>query len=639
LNLEPEEKRLLRKAKLIELNRVMRSAGHEIAIRTNQAINGTLDQRISQGYWSAKLNDVKKVYRVIQNQFDGWMKRELPDYYADAYRLGEQIMRRGGLGKVTDVKYKGRILDSLLNDTITKMAAAIDGGLGRINTLFREVQTSSITEQQINSAIGEGLVTDATPQRVRSNLEKELRKSIIGEEKILAGTKNYTAESYSQMLARTRTRDAQSSATIQLSLDYGVDLVQVSDHNTKTPICIPYEGQIYSITGKSKTYPRLEESAPFHPNCLGKDTDILTKDGWVNVRKIKPGQEIFSLNMQSQNLELAKAISTVKVKADNMIEMSTRDFHMLVTDDHNMVYESDHSASNKQDIFKFIQAKELYNKKSGRFPRSVNRQDIDIPRHKIALAQLIVFIIADGHIDHKLKRITVEQDPIKSSEGYILLKNLFDETGFKYSQMGGKFVCYPLYQYLKEQGTANAKFIPQWIKDLPANALDDILHIYAITDGHTKKGKLFKGHQFKESRSFFTTSDKLASDIGEMILKTGKRPSYSLKKNAGNIAIGKTKTIKSNYDLWVISECSNRYATLQNIKWQKIKYDDYAYCVELNKNNTIYVRSNGKCAWTGNCLHVILPLPIADAEDEARIRNEANEIYIRNQYKLAGVEL
>jgi hypothetical protein len=29
-----------------------------------------------------------------------------------------------------------------------------------------------------------------------------------------------------------------------------------------------FEGQIYSITGANKRYPKLEEVAPFHPNCL-----------------------------------------------------------------------------------------------------------------------------------------------------------------------------------------------------------------------------------------------------------------------------------------------------------------------------------------------------------------------------------
>jgi hypothetical protein len=298
LNLEPEEKRLLRKAKLIELGRVMRSSGHEIAMRVNQSINGTLQERISQGYWSSKLSDIKKIYAVIETQFNGWMKRELPDYYADAYRLGEQIMRRGGLSKVTDVKYKGRILDSLLNDTITKMSTAIEGGIGRINTLFREVQTSSITEQQINLAIGEGLVTDATPQRIKSNLEKELRRSIVGDEKVLAGSKNYKADTYAELLARTRTRDAQSSATIQLSLDYGVDLVQVSDHNTTTPICMEYEGQVYSVTGKSRSYPRLEEQPGFHPNCLHVLLPLPIADDQDEARIRNEAHEIYLRNQQ-----------------------------------------------------------------------------------------------------------------------------------------------------------------------------------------------------------------------------------------------------------------------------------------------------------------------------------------------------
>ena len=33
-------------------------------------------------------------------------------------------------------------------------------------------------------------------------------------------------------------------------------------------ICIPYEGRIYSVNGKDKRFPPLDNTTPYHPNCL-----------------------------------------------------------------------------------------------------------------------------------------------------------------------------------------------------------------------------------------------------------------------------------------------------------------------------------------------------------------------------------
>jgi hypothetical protein len=264
----PQERELLRKAKILELGRVLKQSSDTIIRKINNTIDGKLDDRVKVAYWTSQIKGIREVYKIINDNFDEWIRGEMNTYYESAYKMAENIMRRGGITKAGNIPYKGRILDALINDTVTKFTGAVEGGIGRVNTLFREVQTSSITEAQINRAIAEGLVTDATPQRIRSNLEKQLYKSIVGEEKILAGTKTYKVNTYAEMLARTRTRDAQSSATITASLDYGVDLVQVSDHNTTTPLCMQFEGQIYSITGANKRYPKLEEVAPFHPNCL-----------------------------------------------------------------------------------------------------------------------------------------------------------------------------------------------------------------------------------------------------------------------------------------------------------------------------------------------------------------------------------
>jgi hypothetical protein len=82
------------------------------------------------------------------------------------------------------------------------------------------------------------------------------------------GSRKYNADYYSEMVYRTETREAQSLATKEVANSVGSDLVQVSSHNTLTPLCMEYEGKIFSLNGKNTDFPILSEEPPFHVNCL-----------------------------------------------------------------------------------------------------------------------------------------------------------------------------------------------------------------------------------------------------------------------------------------------------------------------------------------------------------------------------------
>lgn len=294
MDLTKPEKELLRRRKLQELEKIMMSATATIVRKINQA---TQTSQTSQKYWNDQLAQITKLYQTMMADWESWIIPEMSDYYDDAYELSVNILRRAGLKPQGPIPGSGRIIDALISDTVKKFQVASQGGIGEVGTLFREVQTSLIREDQINAAIAEGILTDSTPQRIQSNLEKLLRDRLINKEQIVvAGTKHYKPEYYAELLARTRTRDAQSSAAIQSSLQYGVDLVQVSDHNTTTPICMKYEGQIYSISGNTPGYPRLGEIAPFHPNCLHVMLPLPVADAQDEAQLQAEAQRIFNRN-------------------------------------------------------------------------------------------------------------------------------------------------------------------------------------------------------------------------------------------------------------------------------------------------------------------------------------------------------
>lgn len=122
--------------------------------------------------------------------------------------------------------------------------------------------------------------------------------------------------------------------------EYGVDLCQVTAHGGARPLCAPYQGRIYSISGKSDKYPSLGSTSMGQPaglfgiNCghfkfpyyegskpniskedlarMNEDNDIVYKQSQQqrhlerNIRKHKRELEMMSKTQNTQAIKEAK---------------------------------------------------------------------------------------------------------------------------------------------------------------------------------------------------------------------------------------------------------------------------------------------------------------------------------------------
>ena len=64
--------------------------------------------------------------------------------------------------------------------------------------------------------------------------------------------------------------EAHLQGTANRLVEQGHDLVKVSTHRGACEKCVPWQGKVLSITGKTSGYPTLEEAKAaglFHPNC------------------------------------------------------------------------------------------------------------------------------------------------------------------------------------------------------------------------------------------------------------------------------------------------------------------------------------------------------------------------------------
>lgn len=85
-----------------------------------------------------------------------------------------------------------------------------------------------------------------------------------------AANRNWNMRTYAEMVARTSTMQAHLEGTANRLAEQGHDLIKVSSHRGSCEKCLPWQGKILSLTGKTEGYPTLEEAKTaglFHPRC------------------------------------------------------------------------------------------------------------------------------------------------------------------------------------------------------------------------------------------------------------------------------------------------------------------------------------------------------------------------------------
>jgi hypothetical protein len=246
---------------LTELLRALRRAQSMIADRVVETVESG---KSSQRYYSQRYKSIERIYQSIRALWSSYIDDETRQQYS---RYSNSIQRQlEAAGKSMRGEPRAQVLNQMIQDSIARMNLATENGLNNVLTLFRDTQQAVIADIEITRRLAEGVIVDMSPTNLRKVLQSELYKALKGGKVLMINGRKYRVDYYAEMVARTRTREAQTAATIDMIRAFGEDLVRISDHNTTTPICKPHEGRIYSITGLGG-YPLLVETPPYHPNC------------------------------------------------------------------------------------------------------------------------------------------------------------------------------------------------------------------------------------------------------------------------------------------------------------------------------------------------------------------------------------
>jgi len=354
-----------------------------------------------------------------------------------------------------------------------------------------------------------------------------------------------------------------------------------------------------------------------HPWCFSDDTEVLTNEGWKFFKEITLKEKFLSLDIETENAFWVSAINKIQYFYEGkMHHIKSRDFDCLTTINHRHLVKSS-CWKKKPNKLKLVEGNKLPT--NSRFLRSIpnwigiENKTIKISNIKFNEDDWFKFMgwyLSEGSISyHKNERfeIKITQSDKKlenKKEIYEVCKKLFHRAWF-----AKEYISIPIntaigfydekfVNHFLEMGRSYEKFIPDYIKNGSKRLLKIFLLSFCKGDGTFNKPSNFKDYEFNGDKIYYTSSNKMASDIGEILLKIGKRPSYYYDK--GGFYEGyKTRPV------WNIVECNNQYAIRtsrkQEDRLKEVDYSGMVYDVELEKYHTLFVRRNGKVWCSGNC--------------------------------------
>jgi len=223
---------------------------------------------------------IDSLIRKLNRSAIKWAKSSIPQAYKESYVISKT--RLDILGKKRDGKFDPKrhqyavmdYVDMTSNDLIRanmsiKSNVAIYLYLARRASMgLVQIQAFSIDDEMaINELIEEAIEAGERPGYAIKLIREYFQAKIGDGQFILINGRNYNLKYYARLVARTRMIDAQAQATRNTCEQYDNDLVQISEHNTDCLICLPYEGNIYSLSGKHPTYPMLVDQPTWHPQC------------------------------------------------------------------------------------------------------------------------------------------------------------------------------------------------------------------------------------------------------------------------------------------------------------------------------------------------------------------------------------
>jgi hypothetical protein len=214
------------------------------------------------------LKQIRAIIAALDAEARDLAEKVTPIAYERGAEIGVDGLRRQGIpadlnmGNKIHTKGVAVLTDSLTTDLLTA-----NGSLRtQAERWIRRTQLAGNQDRELTELIAQGVARGETRKQTSNRIRDALVKELGEGAKVVVNGRKFDPDYYAELVARTRTREAVTQGSINTGVEYGVDLYQVSFHASSCPVCVPFQGKVFSLTG-GDGFPQLEKRPPYHPQC------------------------------------------------------------------------------------------------------------------------------------------------------------------------------------------------------------------------------------------------------------------------------------------------------------------------------------------------------------------------------------
>lgn len=353
-----------------------------------------------------------------------------------------------------------------------------------------------------------------------------------------------------------------------------------------------------------------------HPFCYDDKVEVLTNKGWKFFKDLDKTELFLSINPETGEGEYIPAVAWINqyyegdmvYRKSKCFDLANTPNHVHVGRKHGQKHISLVNESDIKDNFSFLSHIPSW--------KGIDTPFIVIDNKKYdtnLFCEFLGYYLSEGSFTEwgdknrtiPRRRVNISQKKSEAKEKIIkccraLFKNVIvtkERIEFNLNKENDK----DLIHIIRSFGHAHEKYVPDFIKELSPKYIKIFLDAFLLGDGTVHRGVLYDGYQCKRQRIYSTSSVKLKDDLGELLLKVGKCPSF---KNRGKSIYHCKKQKKdylARYDQWNVAELNSKYRYGKVMKKEIKPYKGFIYDVELEKNHTLVVRRNDNVCVSGNC--------------------------------------
>lgn len=231
----------------------------EAAVAGNFATAASIRDRLYDG--------VAIEYTRLNRGVDDWTKQRSRTVAKTWHALAVDDLPSAAAKGLTFDYFSKKYLDDIvarINPSTASERIAINAPLGRM--MEEDIRALRAV---VSDVIREGAVTGMTGPQMSAAMQKGLQKIKPGAVFIDKAGRTWKSDSYFGMLNRTLHGTVSRETYSDMAAEAGLDLVRVMGVSTypDSP-CIPYEGEILSLTGATRGYTTVAEAEAeglFHP--------------------------------------------------------------------------------------------------------------------------------------------------------------------------------------------------------------------------------------------------------------------------------------------------------------------------------------------------------------------------------------